>query len=833
MLEQAKFFLTTYNRAPEVNAFGRPRISLWPLQQSADPGGGAGGAPAVPRNARDQLLAYCSTINTFPFYLQRYNVYQPSNNNIGAGGTTAFNQNPPPSSQHPTEDWDNLKRNQLLYAYLQNLTDKPVPGWGTKLTAKYPSLTRNQILTEMFDLVRSGINTYAIDQDLAPKYWYAPSRANGAAPGETSVVSLAPTSGAAAGTKGFGRFPTVTEAALLFYATDVVAGKVTTMRAVLVLQPYTPMAALWTYSPLIHYKVQGLDQFNIAGKAGVFGKELDNLVTSRCGYGSGGNHDLAFTGLFASFRRWASAGGDQNKVVPVSAGANTALELNYNLISDKIPVDPSGRFLFKGGEITINIYAGYGTTSTSPDPAMHVQTLKMKFPDAPNGWPTPKDSGAAKDFATRISGTSEFNETDTIRSVQVDPLGPSKGDLRVICALPVVSSAYFAPFPGTASSPGYLDPNAPQVYSMRNGQSAVGTAKIHGDLLMPPALSLNNPILARGTAGAIMSNGKAGDADNGAYGREDGSLTNKPDDYFGSDGTGDQYQSPIVSPNRQVSSPVMFGSLSSGVDPSGNPGLQKPWQTLLFCANPAAGRAHPGFQSPRDHVFLDFWTMPVVEPYAIGEPFSTAGKVNLNYQIAPFTYITRSTALRGVLKSTRIMAIPNGVNKISDSSNIFRKAIDRDETLKGFEARFAAASPGGMYTGDTGLFRLASEVCDMSLVPTGTTLSGISAFWNANLQTGDNTREGPYGQIYARVTTKSNVYTVHMRVQVLQKRPNSDPAIWIEGRDQTVSEYRGSSMIERYIDPNDSGLKDFATNPDQSMDDYYRFRVLSTKKFAP
>ena len=54
---------------------------------------------------------------------------------------------------------------------------------------------------------------------------------------------------------------------------------------------------------------------------------------------------------------------------------------------------------------------------------------------------------------------------------------------------------------------------------------------------------------------------------------------------------------------------------------------------------------------------LDLFQMPVVEPYPISEPFSTAGKVNLNYHIAPFGYITRSTALRGVLTPMRVSAV--------------------------------------------------------------------------------------------------------------------------------------------------------------------------------
>ena len=73
---------------------------------------------------------------------------------------------------------------------------------------------------------------------------------------------------------------------------------------------------------------------------------------------------------------------------------------------------------------------------------------------------------------------------------------------------------------------------------MRNGQPALLlNAKIHGDLY-PAATSNGDPILARGTKGAMMSNGLQGDFDNGAYTRENGAYTNKPDDYFGSDATG-------------------------------------------------------------------------------------------------------------------------------------------------------------------------------------------------------------------------------------------------------------------------------------------------------
>ncbi|NBV25571.1 MAG: hypothetical protein EBS05_27140, partial [Proteobacteria bacterium] len=100
-----------------------------------------------------------------------------------------------------------------------------------------------------------------------------------------------------------------------------------------------------------------------------------------------------------------------------------------------------------------------------------------------------------------------------------------------------------------------------------------------------------------------------------------------------------------------------FGSLPTGVI------RNQPWQTLLF--RPQAG--HPGegtptsgppYTSPPDHLLMDLFWMPVIEPYAISEPFSTAGKVNLNYEMAPFSYIRRATALHAVFKSQEPLLIP-------------------------------------------------------------------------------------------------------------------------------------------------------------------------------
>ena len=61
--------------------------------------------------------------------------------------------------------------------------------------------------------------------------------------------------------------------------------------------------------------------------------------------------------------------------------------------------------------------------------------------------------------------------------------------------------------------------------------------------------------------------------------------------------------------------------------------------------------------------------------------------------------------------------------------------------------------------------------------------------------------------------------------------------------DAILGEYRGSTMIERYIDPNDRRfdannpetreLRDYLDPDKQSIEAAHRFRVVGVKRFAP
>lgn len=73
-------------------------------------------------------------------------------------------------------------------------------------------------------------------------------------------------------------------------------------------------------------------------------------------------------------------------------------------------------------------------------------------------------------------------------------------------------------------------------------------------------------------------------------------------------------------------------------------------------------------------------------------------------------------------------------------------------------------------------------------------------------------REAPYNHLYPRLTTQSNTYTVYVRAQSLQVPPGSPLTNLPENRIKVNGEYGGSLAVERYIDPADPDIPDFASS---------------------
>ncbi len=593
------------------------------------------------------------------------------------------------------------------------------------------------------------------------------------------------------------------------------------------------------------------------------------------------------------------------------------------------PVQNSGQTLtMGGGTVTFDFWPFVQSLNDTPPAnppgrtSPYVQILQVNFPATSAPFPTtdmiqrnPTGAGGYVLGSTAASTTVRtcvFNVNYT----------PYRGDWRLLGAtwrvngqqVDASGNSLFQPS-ANYSNPSFYQAHSFYLDAFENSQSynlaatsttptgsLTPTTSISGSLLQALAntdyLDTVAPMVNIGLTGNLVVNnlGKPGDWDTGGWDNPDGPYINLadqiPDNTFlldNKDSSSENFGA-AFSPNRFIASPVQFGSLPTGVFPSDWTAAKPtgaPWQTLLFCPNPAArtttsantlasalpttaGTEHVGFQNPPDHLYLEFLTMPVVEPYPISEPFSTAGKVNLNYQIMPFTTIERSTAVRGVLKNMLLTGIcgndvkgsgkhpspatdtkykyyPNGTYY----SNEIRYNIDRDATLSGWEK---------YYFDQGAIFRYPSEICDLFLVPKqipGATYAGTTPptsydnmvpWWssatdlNAMIATGDNLREDPYNNLYPRLTTKSNTYTVHYCVQTLQKRTGAPTAQWTEGSDVVTGEYRGSSTIERYLDPNDPKLTaawdtatmklDFTTSG-VDLSPLYHFRVLATRKFAP
>ena len=923
------FFLTANSRAPETTLFETPRVSLWPATLPITTN-----ATTTKQDAFDKLLAFCASLNgtNTPFYFQRQD------------------------ARSATFDWTNFPRNQQLYAYLQNLTSagRPIPGFGGSFATKFGA-DRDQILTEMFDYIRSGPNLMGAGHALTAgntftqnSYAYFDGFFN---PALVVPIQIGTT-------KGFGNSWVIQQVGIGFFCEGMElvppaggpGSKIRyTVRAAPMVQLYRPSfmwdgsspgPEIWlssTYNGtgiwvrITNQSASSITANNTAGGNGttLSGDAItfpinDPVLVSRQ------REMVPISPAFAFSRKLAPEGEAQNTRAGGSFASSTQAVLEFDTPTDPstgVPFvtdptswdpaapgnatrtpnvtaaydtsnDPKLRMDFSGMTLTLEMLASNRTTVT--------QSVRVNIPGGTYAVPhwnfnTQSSSSNATvsafftnnsvtlsttqskfasirtDFKERVLGgySSGFNianqgfagmDGDVLLSAEINGISGLRGDAR-LAAIRGLDVADFVMSATSVRSPlkrahafaGCADSNI-----LDNTKGLVVTnipAASQGTNNRFPGTGANGidtPALSTTVNGTLKADGNPGDFDN-AFGRApDGPYINIPDTGAIGQGTGGnigtdavsyftnlasanatqnvaQFSS-VYSPNRQMYSAFQMGSLPSRAVAG------DPWETLLFCPNPAATRAnHRGYTlAPKDYLLGDLFWMPIVDPYPISEPFSTAGKINLNYQIAPFgSYIERKTPLWALLKASKITAMDTSLsggkaaykNPTITTTNVsYVNDVDIVETLKGTDARFAAND----------IFKSPTEIAEIFLVPIGRTLANIESWWTAQNFTGDNTREQPYAYLLPRLTTKSNTYTVHLRVQALKQVPGSRTTAaqwetWDETKDQVVSEYRGSASIERYVDPSDTSIPDFAlpANYSKNLAPYYRWRTLTEKQFLP
>lgn len=905
-LELLRFFLTVDSNAPEVNLFGKPRVSLWPVDTRS-----------AYQSLQDKLLAFCATVNRHKYFFQRQN----------------------PDSR--TEDYTGIPRNQDLLAYLDRLTSAPIPGLGGNFRTKYGDPDRSQTLTSIFDWIRTVNLAYRDPSGAVQPYAW---QVNPAASGTTTALAPGlPGSGQVlpiqiGATSGFGRFPTLSKGAFAIVREEEIpdqpsAGQTTVnFRVVFLMETYVPMLGYAGYVP--NYRIR-------VGSLGGHFEAVADLVASAGSTtpitGSEQSFPLTFQDGTIQVTVPANVEPFQGRAWGGTQGYNTLfLHANPSLQARTLgSADPATGYPFVSNPFTVVtdtakkdlIRVGLRPLPPATEHNVHVEIQSATGSDTLGTFDLPfaafgpvagafldtKPSAMSQDGLRpglqervdqmaaayqEISGAvgmawagkkNIFGSIDVVRGVEL-----GHGDLRLSALHGGGTPNHFVRHGEYASA---TRSHAHSLLSAGGGAAAYENSGLRqpgeskppkiqrGYLTVDSAggFSDGTPLAYLPQAPSTMvSVPSPGDFSTGLGSESDGPHVLKADEgnsSFGGLNHGMSSRSPyqnqlfpwdarlseIFSPNRQVTSAVQLGTLPSRA------ASDTPWRTLLF--RPDLGPTpHPGANSPADSALLDLFWMPVVDPYPISRPLSTAGKVNMNSQIAPFTYVVRTTALLGALKSVKLMAIPASHSQYYKWSGYtadlskgrppisYLYEVDCPQTLRFFTERFASANPNAT------VFKSPTEICAIPLAPkhnaksvigtghpenspahaidtvniAGATTAAslrtvIKSFWAKNTLTGDNAWEAPYNHLYPRLTTQSNTYTVYVQAQSLQVLPNASLAELPENKIRVNGEYRGSFGVERYIDQTDISIPDFASAEgfSKTLYPFYKFRIKGARQFLP
>ena len=897
---QSRFLLTTRSSAPELNPFGQPKLTLWTLPQDI--------AQRTPEDIRINAL---STLDSaLPFTFQRASLWQ----------SPAI----PGSSQSMTADWSGVPRNRALFAWLQSLCGQPIPGFGASFDSKYGVRSRDQILTSMFDMLRWSTSTTTA---LPP----GPGAASSHGLAQQSALPLVPVMDASAEagtTRGYGRHAVITEVAIVFAFTDVerrddgspkddihpgFCDHATKLRAFMVVNPFV-VASGSPVSPAWAIRIRALQHLYIGPGLGLL--LPGGNVRNRCAFSS--------SLPLANGQAWGGGAGPyacflsqfmQEDGTPKQIGQRTDTNRDFPFISsaDVNLVGDLGRtgmpIRFSGGPVTVDVMDPSAPNGPSPQPNDSIHSVQVLFPATQDdGQPMqlPMPLLPVEDFKNgprpvenRFTLVTDDNglhmpliqRGDIVCSMVLNPDGPTHGDARLLASrrewvFPADGSdtKVFVPHPNFAARNDALS----QSQSLRDDRFATKAPYGPQDLASPASTALlpgvafaSNavPAVPAGSRGALQiaaasdPGARPGDWDSGLGTFEDGPIISRAS-LLPMAALTRSDASNATAPGPMPFSPVNFGALLSGAYGDAQDATPRPWQTLLFCPNPAGrttaadqpglynaqGHDHPGFASPPDHLWLEFFHQPVSQPWPMTSGFASEGKVNMNFQILPWTWLRRATAMHGALEGVRLTAIPTkalmaeglsakGKADGSPVADEYRYAINPDATLAAFEQRF----DGGE------VFRTASEICEMHLVPrriTGHAYDSVSyhpedpeslqaadmqRWWNGSAAdntdafeaTGDNLRESPYAQLYSRLCTQSNLYRVHYRVQTLKPSRSMSSGTLDLRRTSLLNERRGSMLIERSFTPDSAPLDPATFSSAPSLHTRQCFTILSREVFAP
>ena len=140
------------------------------------------------------------------------------------------------------------------------------------------------------------------------------------------------------------------------------------------------------------------------------------------------------------------------------------------------------------------------------------------------------------------------------------------------------------------------------------------------------------------------------------------------------------------------------------------------------------------------------------------------------------------------------------------------------------------------------VFRSASEICEMYLVPEGKVWEGredMKSFWNRHRLTGDNVKERPYTNMYPRLTVTVQHFQGAFVCSVSDQGPRA--------RRPMCGKLDAMSSPVNTAAPQLSNARSVQTTPTSPttpsrfqrqaelppLDQYYTYRIVNVKRFAP
>ncbi|RYD34749.1 MAG: Verru_Chthon cassette protein A, partial [Verrucomicrobiaceae bacterium] len=742
-LAQADFLLTAESRAPETTLFGTPRMSLWPVHQSVVPGGPV--PTGVQRaSAQDTLLALCGTAAGRQYYFQRAKAddgwWDFNSSGLGAN-VRLFNwmaglmDRPIPGfakpglpqsfgekyGSGPAGDAQNLLALMFDYIRTTNLADGSIPE------------------SNQFSTICPGKETMGYGQ-ISP---LTTTQGTDTAARWRNAQLQRP--------RGLGRLQTVNGAVLLLTCRTLcvdegqLVGDTTPkeaswlkpgdrlMEAALLFEGFIPGQGWAESRPYCSLVASGIDSSNLVN----FTQPLSGFMVNSTPLVALKQGSLALRNLVEDRNGipigWTAAGGESGAMAE-----NTVLFAPF--IVRNIP-ESDGFLRFDGtlnGGFRVGIFDAPKITADSAREALNdlVQVIEMRLPAMPSRaikLPEPPRDGRAFSLDERLRHAFSGDHVPLISAQDVaQSIVSVNGDSRLIAGQRVVGPEFYVAHPDYGRLPLAHRLRGEPVSTPSGGEVTGFFSDLKQNVETAPDFNIRpwedtRVAVARerprdfalksmrevfdsgrldGGKRGMATPAETGDFDTGSGRAPDGAYVNRADDgevaalamgkvpYFDAP-PADPKKLPSVSaaaasPNRLVPGAGMFGSLPTGVK------ARVPWQTLLFHPWGHEGPAsaawnkksdHYGWSWPRDHLLLDFFWMPVIEPYSISTPMETAGKINLNHELLPFRHIRRSTALHALLKSERIIAVEDRnsleVKKPSGFSGaVCRYPINAEATLK-------------------------------------------------------------------------------------------------------------------------------------------------------